>query len=111
MQNNNNSNALRCTMQSNNLFPVILSPTRVATIQKPNGEYETTEKLIDNVFVNTQNSSRSGLIEITITDHYPIFLSLQNRNMSFSDKHTTIRYRDISDNTIQQFISVLSNNN
>ena len=53
-------------MQSNNLFPVILSPTRVATIQKPNGEYETTEKLIDNVFVNTQNSSRSGLIEITI---------------------------------------------
>ena len=53
LQNNNNSNVLKNTMQSNNLFPVILSPTRVATIEKPNGEYETTEKLIDNIFHNT----------------------------------------------------------
>ena len=110
LQNNNNSNVLSSTMQSNNLFPVILSPTRVATIQKPNGEYETTEKLIDNIFINTQNSSHSGLIEISITDHYPIFLSLQNQDMSFSDKHTTIQYRDINDKTIQHFITALSNN-
>ena len=98
------------TMQSNNLFPVILSPTRVATIQKPNGDYETTEKLIDNIFLNTQNSSNSGLIEISISDHYPIFLSLHNRNVSFSE-NTTIQYRDINDYTIQQFIAALSNNN
>ena len=111
MQNNNHSNVLRCTMQSNNLFPVILSPTRVATILKPNGEYETTEKLIDNIFVNTQNSARSGLIEMSITDHYPIFLSLQNRNTYFTEKHTTIQYRDINDITIQQFINALSNDN
>ena len=111
MQNNNHSNVLRCTMQSNNLFPVILSPTRVATILKPNGEYETTEKLIDYIFVNTQNSARSGLIEMSITDHYPIFLSLQNRNTYFTEKHTTIQYRDINDITIQQFINALSNDN
>ena len=110
-QNDNNANPLRSTMQSNNLFPVILSPTRIATIQKPNGEFETTEKLIDNIFINTQNSSRSGLIEINITDHYPIFLSLQNRNMYINNTHTTIQYRDINDNNIQRFISALSNNN
>ena len=110
LQNNNNSNVLKNTMQSNNLFPVILSPTRVATIEKPNGDYETTEKLIDNIFLNTQNSSNSGLIEISISDHYPIFLSLHNRNVSFSE-NTTIKYRDINDYTIQQFIAALSNNN
>merc|ERR1711888_12590 len=43
LQNNNNSNVLKNTMQSNNLFPVILLPTRVATIERPNGDYETTE--------------------------------------------------------------------
>ena len=59
-----------------------------------------TEKLIDNFFVNTQNSARSGLIEMSITDHYPIFLSLQNRNRSFTKKHTIIQYRDINDTTV-----------
>ena len=111
MQNDNDSNELRNTMQSNNLFPVILSPTRIATILKLNGEYETTEKLIDNIFINTNNSSQSGIIEMSITDHYPIFLSLQNRDMPVSDKNTTIQYRDINDNTIKQFLVALSNNN
>ena len=73
MQNDNNSNELSNTMQSNNLFPVILSPTRVATILKPDGEYETTKKLIYNIFINTNNSSQSGIIEMSITDHYPFF--------------------------------------
>ena len=95
-------------MQSNCLFPLILSPTRVATVLKPNGNYETTEKILDNIFFNTQNPSQSGLIETSITDHYPIFLILSNRDLLPNDEHAIIKYRNISDNTIKHFLNTIT---
>ena len=53
MKDNNHTNNFRNSMISNNLFPTILEPTRIATILR-NGEYVVTESLIDNIFINTQ---------------------------------------------------------
>ena len=50
MKDNNQTNCFPNSMISNNLFPSILEPARIATIQR-NGEYVTTESLIDNIFL------------------------------------------------------------
>ena len=51
MKENNQSSNFRNSLISNNLFPTILEATWVAAIQR-NGEYVTTESLIDNIFTN-----------------------------------------------------------
>ena len=61
LQENNHTRSFCSTLQTNNLFPTILEPTRVASIQR-NGEYITTKSLIDNIFVNTRLNFSSGLI-------------------------------------------------
>ena len=76
MKEDNHTDTFRNSLISNNLFPTILEPTRVATTQR-NGEYVTTESLINNIFINTQLDFKSGLIDSTISDHFPIFISIQ----------------------------------
>ena len=53
-------------MESTSYLPVINEPTRVT---------ENTSTLLDHIWTNQLHEVVSGVIEISITDHFPIFLS------------------------------------
>merc|ERR1712030_85661 len=74
-----------------------------------NGQLVTTKTLIDNIFMNTQNNFQSGTLEVSISDHYPIFIALSDHNMPDFEKDTTIQYRLINDTIIRKFKYALEN--
>ena len=75
LKDDNHTHAFRNCMQANSLFPTILEATRVASISR-NGIIHITRTSIDNIFINDKLNHKSGLIYSSITDHYPIFLSI-----------------------------------
>ena len=72
------------------------------------GNYQVTRTLIDNIFINNRLNHKSGIIYSSISDHYPIFLSLLNENLDFQDKQQEIKYRLIDDLRICKFRSALT---
>ena len=107
MKDNNHTNNFRNSLISNNLFPTILEPTRVATVNR-NGQRVTTESLIDNIFINTQLDFKSGLIYSSISDHYPVFISIHHSTNQQTEENCTIKYRVIDEFTIRKFKFALS---
>ena len=95
-------------MQSNSLYPTIIEPTRVATIIR-NGQNLTTETLIDNIFVDNNTNYKSGMILSSISDHFPIFISLKTENDTSSQEPQEIKYRLIDSDRILHFKTDLSN--
>ena len=108
MRDNNQTKNFCNSLISNNLFPTILEPTRVATVQR-NGEYVTTESLIDNIFINTQLNFQSGLINSTISDHFPIFIALQHNSLLPTQEFQSVKYRTFDDFSVRRFNLELSN--
>ena len=107
LQDNNFSRNFVNRMHTHLLFPTILEATRVATVFR-NGEYKTTETLIDNIFINKQIQYKSGLLHVSISDHYPIFISI---SQNINDKENTnkfVKYRNINNDSIENFESELS---
>ena len=100
---------LQNSMQSNSLFPTILTPTRVASVLR-NGQFITTKTLIDNIYLNTQNNFKFGTLEVAISDHYPVFTFLSDYNVPDSKEDTIIKYRLINDITLRKFRYALENN-
>ena len=109
LQDNHQRHELQNTMQLNSLFPTVLSPTRVASVLR-NGELVTTKTLIDNIFLNTQNNFKSGTLEVTISDHYPVFTTLYDCKLSNSNDEKIIYYRLINEATLRKFKYALMNN-
>ena len=107
MKENNHTNSFRNSLISNNLFPTILEPTRIASIHR-NGECVITESLIDNIFINTQLIFKSGLIDSTISDHFPVFISIQNESAQQVEESKTIKFRTFDDYSIRKFNFALS---
>ena len=92
---------------SNYLTSTILEATRVANVYR-NGKMHLSETLIDNIFVNRSVEFKSGLIYSNITDHYPIFTSISNKNLPNPTSFTkTIKIRLIDDFRIRKFRSAL----
>ena len=108
MKDNSYSNSFKNSLISNNLFPTILEPTRIASIQR-NGEYITTESLIDNIFINTQLDFKSGLIDASISDHFPVFISIHHDAAIQTEDYKTIQYRTFDKLKIEQFNLALFN--
>ena len=108
LKDHNHTNTFRNTLISNNLFPTILEPTRVATVNR-NGQQVTTESLIDNIFINTQLDFKSGLIYSSISDHYPVFISIHQSTNQQTEVNCTIKYRVIDDFSIRKFKFALTN--
>ena len=108
LQNNRNSNNLINTMQSNNMYPTIFLPTRVSIVQKSDNEIVTTEALIDNIFVDTQKKHRTGLFEISISDHYPVFIMMPGKSDIHKSENKSINYRLVNDLTISNFVLSLN---
>ena len=106
LQDNNISRYFVDRMHSNALFPTILEATRVATVFR-NGEYHTTETLIDNIFINKQLKYKSGLLHLSISDHYPIFISICQNVKSNQNTENFIKFRNINDESIAKFYSEL----
>ena len=59
-------------------FPLIVKPTRFT---------HTTTTLIDNIFINNALSSTSGLIYADISDHLPIFATLEKSELALNKTH------------------------
>ena len=106
LQDNNYSRNFVNRMHTHLLFPTILEPTRVATVLR-NGVYHTTETLIDNVFINKQLQYKSGLLHLSISDHYPIFISVSQNANTQTNTNNLIRFRNINNNSIDKFNSEL----
>ena len=96
-------------MQTNSPFPTILNPTRVASRLRE-GQLTTTKTLIDNIYLNTQNNFMSGILEVSISDHYPVFTSLSEFKVPLSEEEKTIEYRLINDETLRKFKYALEHN-
>ena len=109
LQNNRHKQELKNTMQSNSLFPTILAPTRFATTLRQDGQYVTSRTLIDNIFLNTQNNCQSGILDWSISDHYPIFALLSNHQPPINDEIKVVKYRLINDETLRKFKYALDN--
>ena len=104
LRNNNISSSFVNRMHTHTLFPTILEATRVATVLR-NGEYHTTETLIDNIFINKETQFRSGLLHLSISDHYPIFISI-SQNVNFhQNTDNLIKFRNINNDSILKFKS------
>ena len=109
LQNTNHKRELENMMQSNSLFPTISAPTRVATTLRQDGQNITTQTLIDNIFLNTQNICQSGTLDWVITDHYPVFALLSGHQPLINDEQKIIKYRLINDQTLRKFKYALDN--
>ena len=108
LQDNNHTRSFRNCMQSNSLYPTIIEPTRVATINR-NGQNITTETLIDNILVDDNAKYKSGMILSSISDHFPVFISIETKNNISSQEPQEIQYRLIDNNCILQFKADLRN--
>ena len=91
-------------MHTNLLFPTIFEPTRVATVLR-NGVYQTTETLIDNIFINKQIQYKSGLLHLSISDHYPVFISISQNKNNQTNSNNFIKFRNINDDSVTKFRS------
>ena len=108
LQDNNHTLNFQNCMQANSLFPTILEPTRIATVLR-NGTYHTTKTLIDNIFINDKHDHKSGIIYSSISDHFPIFISLSNINFNFHDNTKKVSFRLIDNVRIRKFNSAIKN--
>ena len=90
-------------MQSHHFLPVICKPTRFPTIESHN------PSLLDQIWVNFSSNYLSGIVSIDVTDHCPIFLTLQCINFT-SDQNDKklIKFRNFSNENQLKFNSLVS---
>ena len=70
---------------SNNCLPLITKPTRVT---------QKCASLIDNIYSNVPintNSCHSGILEVSISDHYAIFVVDNSTRIKFNSSQVTKR--------------------
>ena len=108
LQNNNYTRSFRNCMQSNSLYPTIIEPTRVANINR-NGQNLTTETLLDNIFVDNNANYKLGMILSSISDHFPIFISIKTESNTSNQEPQEIQYRLIDNHRILSFKADLRN--
>ena len=106
LNNNSNKTNFELCMQSNYLIPTILAATRVSLITNNDGSEKRSDTLIDNIFINQQINFNSGLIQMSITDHYPIYIILPDLKIK-NAKPIKVNYREINDYSQRTFNSYL----
>ena len=82
------------------LIPLISKPTRIT---------DTSQSLIDNIFVNLPSLCHSGIIFSDISDHLPIFIICKDlfENPIISEEY--IKYRLMNDDNISDICAILEN--
>ena len=79
-------------MYSQNFFPLINIPTRITN---------TTAKCLDHIWYNSFNSVRSGSFILDISDHYPVFTTL---NVDYNNEPIKQIFRNHSQANIDNLI-------
>ena len=110
LKDDTHKNSFELCLQSNYLVPTILAPTRVATKTLQTGQQVTTKTLIDNIVLNPNITHQSGLIESTISDHYPIYTSIPEIKIDNNGKKI-IKYRLINENSKRKFRHAIARSN
>ena len=82
------------SLTSLSLIPVISKPTRIT---------DNTATLIDNILLSNPINFNSGIILTDISDHFPIYIQLNNLFSIYVCTSINIQYRLINDITIAQF--------
>ena len=101
VKNDINTQTFKNIFSSNFLFPLIDKPTRVTC-------HSVT--IIDNIFSNASdiaNTSRSGILRLSISDHYAVFCVNTSINVK-ADKQTVTK-RNYSQKSISKFTKSLTN--
>ena len=81
-------------MLSFSFHPLINAPTRITS---------TSATLLDNIFVNANRHSKSGILISDISDHLPVF-SISGSSSSFKDDSScSFTVRCINDETLNKF--------
>ena len=102
LKDDTSKNNFMLCIQSNYLIPVITNITRIATKINNNGIAETSETLIDNIFIKANTSHVSGVIETHISDHFSIFTSIP-LVIKETNHISEIKYRSINDYNQRKF--------
>ena len=101
VKNDINTQTFKNIFSSNFLFPLIDKPTRVTCHSAT---------IIDNIFSNASdiaNTSRSGILRLSISDHYAVFCVNTSINVK-ADKQTVTK-RNYSQKSISKFTKSLTN--
>ena len=88
-----------CVMNSNSLLPMISKPTRIT---------DSCASLIDNIFVSCPANCISGCITGDLSDHMPIFLTIQNPLIKYSHEQIVIEYRVLNELFLANFCNNLA---
>ena len=90
-------------MQSHHFLPAICKPTRFPTIESHS------PSLLDQIWINFSSKYSSGIVSIDVTDHCPIFLTLECINFT-SDQNDKklIKFRNFSNENQLKFNSLVA---
>ena len=87
-------------MFANSLMPSISKPTRIS---------DSSATLIDNIFLNSGQQVKSGILTVDLSDHLPIFLLDQGCfDVNNVGEFSEISFRKINKLNVDRFISSLS---
>ena len=101
VKNDINTQTFKNIFSSNFLFPLIDKPTRVTCHSAT---------IIDNIFSNASdiaNTSRSGILRLSISDHYAVFCV--NTSINVKANKQTVTKRNYSQKSISKFTKSLTN--
>ena len=96
----NNPNSIRTVELFQNFYfrPLIHNATRIT---------ESSSSLLDQIWCNMPNPTKSGIVELHITDHFPVFSEIED---VFHAENTlkVIKFRDFSDKNMINFRTEIS---
>ena len=92
LDNNNSVLNFFTSVNAFSLFPLISKPTRIA---------DESATLLDNIFIRNPSNYKSGIFNIDISDHFPIFLIIRNFfRVPSTNGNIKFQYRLINEETL-----------
>ena len=96
-----------------NFFNLLFSYGMIPIINKPTRVTNKSATAIDNIFINSlyNNSLETGIIKTDISDHFPIFMAINNFDLSNYPSKLSFSKRIINDKCVTEFKNELANTN
>ena len=96
-----------------NFFNLLFSYGMIPIINKPTRVTNKSATAIDNIFINSlyNNSLETGIIKTDISDHFPIFMAINNFDLSNYPSKLSFSKRIINDKSVTEFKNELANTN
>ena len=105
-----NINLLKPIPDTQDLTSLLYSKFYFNAITKPTRVTHKTATLIDHIWTNDlKNLNMSGIIYMSLSDHFPVFSKFNLPTATKTDKVKTVHYRDFNDNNIMNFKDHLEN--